>query len=249
MKRLFIIFFLFFTSPIFAQHINGLIIDFNSHLPISNVQIISKNETVLTDNEGRFSLAKIIVGDKLSFRMMGYETQEIVVLTAMINKIITFELKSDVQFLSAITIMGKRNYQLDSLKLRKEFDKEFNYKSVGIKDMFITIDPNYIPPMALRKPNSISAIASINLLQILSLNSKNKIQRSKLKEVLLHDEEANYVDHIFSKSKVESITSLKGDSLKNFMQKYRPSAEAIKKMNDYEIVLYIKKQYKEFIKP
>ena len=45
------------------------------------------------------------------------------------------------------------------------------------------------------------------------------------------------------------ITHLKGDSLQTFMDKYRPSVADAKTMTDYEVMLYIKKCYGEFIKP
>lgn len=39
-----------------------------------------------------------------------------------------------------------------------------------------------------------------------------------------------------------------GDSLQNFMNAYRPSIEEVKQMTDYQLLLYIKKSYDEFIK-
>ncbi len=69
-----------------------------------------------------------------------------------------------------------------------------------------------------------------------------------MQKQLLNDEEYNYVDHVFSKEKVQSLTSLKGDSLQNFMNEYRPSIKELKQMTDYQLILYIKKSYDTFNK-
>lgn len=248
MNRLFCLLFLLLPGPVVAQKINGSIRDWHTHQPIANVQVSSNQTTAMSNNEGRFTLEKIKAGDKISLRLMGYETQEITIQNSMLKGTMIFEMKTTIVELNAITVMAKRNYKLDSLALRKEFAKEFNDKGTGIKDMFVTINPEYKPPLALRKPNSTSAIASINVLQLFSLLGKNKAPNSKLKETLLRDEEANYVAHVFSKSKIESVTQLKGDSLQNFIRRYRPSAAEAKKMTEYELLMYIKQCYQTFIK-
>src|SRR5690606_35689579 len=95
---------------------------------------------------------------------------------------------------------------------------------------------------------STSSLVSVNLLSVISLIGKNKDPKSKLKKKLLKLENENYIDHIFSKEKVRSITSLQGDSLQIFIEKYRPSTGMVSQMTDYELLLYIKRSYKDFIK-
>jgi hypothetical protein len=77
---------------------------------------------------------------------------------------------------------------------------------------------------------------------------KNRSPTTKLQQVLLKDEQINYVDQVFSRQKVVELTHLKGDSLQTFMDKYRPSAGAARTMSDYEMMIYIKKCYLEFEK-
>ena len=61
------------------------------------------------------------------------------------------------------------------------------------------------------------------------------------------DEENTYVDRTFSKQRITELTNLKGDSLLNFMDDYRPTISQAKKMTDYDMVIYIKKSYADFI--
>ena len=222
--------------------------DNSSHLPIANVQVIAINETILTGSNGKFNLPKAKVGDRISFRIMGYETHEIT-LNQSSKDTLQVYLKATSIELKEITIRKNRNYKLDSLTLRKEFSNVFNYKGPTVKDMFVAIDPNYKPPLALVKPASTASMVTVNVLQVFSLFGKKKAQTTKLKQTLLKDEEANYVDQAFSKTKIQSITSLQGDSLQTFIQRYRPSITEAKKMNGYLMELYIKKSYTEFIKP
>jgi hypothetical protein len=64
----------------------------------------------------------------------------------------------------------------------------------------------------------------------------------------VQDEANNYVDQRFSKQNITAVTGMKGDSLVNFIMMYRPTIDQTKKMNDYQMVLYIKKSYAEFLK-
>lgn len=41
---------------------------------------------------------------------------------------------------------------------------------------------------------------------------------------------------------------MQGDSLQDFMDTYRPIITRLKQMNDYDLIIYIKESYTEFIK-
>src|SRR5690606_5322838 len=149
--------------------------------------------------------------------------------------------------LKPVQIHIRPNYTKDSLNRRKDFASVFAYKEPSLKDIFIgkssVVNRNY---QAFQP--STSSLVSVNLLSVISLIGKNKDPKSKLKKKLLKLENENYIDHIFSKEKVRSITSLQGDSLQIFIEKYRPSTGMVSQMTDYELLLYIKRSYKDFIK-
>jgi len=94
-----------------------------------------------------------------------------------------------------------------------------------------------------------TTLLSVNLISVLDLLNKNNAPVSKLQQTLLKDEQDEYVDRVFSRQKVMELTHLKRDSLQNFMDKYRPSSKAAHTMNDYDVMIYIKKCYTEFKNP
>lgn len=247
MRFLFLLSLIFLSVPLAAQNLNGVVKDARTQLPIANAQIIGTNRTVLTNNKGAFSLNNIKAGDQLAIRIMGYETIELKVNLANLSDTMRIYLYQTAINLKEVVVKQSRNYQLDSFNLRKEYASVFAYKGPSFKDMFITVDPNYRSPFANTTPNSTASLVKINVLQVFSLLGKKKNQTNKLKQTLLADEETNYIDHSFSKEKVMALTKLQGDSLRNFMNHYRPSIMALKKMTDYELSLYIKKSYLAYI--
>ena len=118
----------------------------------------------------------------------------------------------------------------------------------AFKDIFISKTPNSNSPNNYSiAPNNTTSIISINLLSAIGLINKSKAPLSKLQKVLIRDEEDSYIDHLFSKRKVASITTLKDDSLSEFMNRYRPSAKDLRKMKEYDLIRYIKNNYQQFI--
>lgn len=246
--RYFLLFLLWLNSPFaFSQKLNGKVVDASSLLPIAGVRVIALNESTVTDKQGCFRLENVKAAQKIGFRAIGYETREII-WQANFNDTLRIGLQlSKAIMLNEVVIKKARNYKLDSLKLRQEYAKEFNLKGLNVKGMFIQVDPSYRSPHANVNPNSTASIVKFNALSLFSLFGKKKEQSSRMQQALLRDEEANYIDQVFSKEKIEGLTALKGDSLLRFMQKYRPSLLKAKSMTDYETILYIKKSYAEFV--
>ena len=149
--------------------------------------------------------------------------------------------------LNEVNIKAFRNYKLDSINLRKDFAKTFAHKGPSMLSVFsdrnATMKRDYSPFQ-----QSTNTLLGVDVLRALSFIGKNKNSTTKLKKMLLNDEEDNFVKTKFSREKVSSMTRLEGDSLLMFMNRYRPSAYTVKEMTDYEILLYIKKSYALFKK-
>lgn len=244
--KLVCIFVCYWSISAFAQDVKGIVKDVNSRLPIANAQIITSKATILTNNEGRFTLRDIGLGSIIAVRIMGYETIELT-----INKLsdtLRIYLRQSAIALKEIEIKTKRNFKQDSLALRKEYANAFFYKGPSVSDMFIEKDINYDSPFGFSNPRSTASLVSLNVLQIFSLFGKKHAQTSRLSKTLVRDEELNYIDHVFSKDKVRLYTGLDGEPLIKFMNLYRPSILALKKMTGYELTIYIKKSFEEFIK-
>lgn len=239
---------IFFSIQLFAQRLNGVVKDKLTNLPIQNVSVTTKLSVSFTSFTGTFSLSKPPIGDTIKFTCIGYEPYNLITYKTNSDTIIVY-LEQNSILLKSATVNAKNGYKMDSLKRRKEFASVFAYKAPTLKDIFISKKAySNTPNNYITAPNSTASIVSINVLSVIGLLNKNKAPVSKLQKVMLKEEEDRYIDHVFSRKKVTTITSLKNDSLIEFMNKYRPSAAELKKMNDYDLILYIKKYYQEFIK-
>ncbi len=232
----------------YAQSINGVVKDKFTNLPISNVSVKTLSSLNFTSVSGRFSLNNIRIGDTIKFSCIGYQPHQLVVSKIISDTILVY-LNQNSILLKSVTINHKNDYKSDSIRKRKEYAAMFTYKAPTIKDIFIpkSVYSN-TPNNYINAPNSTASIVSINVLSVIGLLNKNNAPVSRLQKVLLKEEEDMYIDHVFSRKKVTTITSLKNDSLIEFINKYRPRAAELKKMNDYDLIMYIKKYYQEFIK-
>lgn len=146
-----------------------------------------------------------------------------------------------------VYIRGKRNYKRDSIRFREYFQSEFGYRPVKIKDVFIPkvtyLDQNPIPHYVAL--NNTSSLLGVDLLSVINLIGK-KDSKKKIQQELLNDEWNRFIDEHFSEEKVEQMTGLKNDSLRQFMDLYRPTMEDVSRMTAYEILVYIKKSYEAY---
>ena len=246
--KLSIILLIVFSSfQLFAQRLTGIVKDKFTNLPIQNVSVKTEQSVSFTSISGRFSLPKPPIGDTIKFSCIGYEPNFLVTYKINNDTIVVY-LEQYSILLKSASVTAKNGYKMDSLSRRKEFASVFAYKAPAFKDIFISKSAySNTPNNYITAPNSTASIVSINILSVIGLLSKNNAPVSKLQKTLLKQEEDSYIDHQFSKRKVTTITSLKNDSLTEFMNRYRPSATALKKMTDYDMILYIKKNYQEFI--
>lgn len=247
MRLILLIFLVLLSNRIFGQQITGLVLSEDTKKPIKDAKVTTPTFSMLTSSTGFFSLDSIHVGDTVKVSHIGYKSFYTIYKNKPISDTILVLLKSSPIELQEVVIKRSRYYRQDSLDRRKEFASVFSYNAPRFKDVFITKSPDaniqYAPFQ-----NSTSSLVGINLFSVIGLITKKKTPISKLQKKLLKEEEYNYLDHKFSTEKVRSLTSLKGDSLQNFMNKYRPSIEAAKQMTDYQLILYIKKSYDDFIK-
>ncbi|MGA9648154.1 hypothetical protein [Pedobacter sp.] len=246
MRFLFILSLIIFSNKIFAQKINGQILDYASKLPLENVIVSYGTHTVITSVDGKFSFQKSLSLEIVRLKKLGYEDYELNLNNTF--KDLTIYLKPSAINLNDILILSKRDYLSDSLKMRKDYANVFAYKAPTIKNILVEKGWRYPTVGSNLVSNSTSSIVSFDILKTIGLLTKGRSSISKLQKVQLKDEEMNYINNRFNAEKIASITKLEGDSLQSFIQKYKPSAIEVKKMNDYQLLIYVKKSYTEFIK-
>jgi len=248
MRLIFTLILLAFSAGIYAQQISGRVLDKETKKPVVFATLATRYVTAFTSEDGEFSLRNLHRGDTITISSMGYKPYKMAVKTNNTDTL-TIYLQQVSILLRDVSVRARHDQKLDSIRNRREFESAFNYHDPTIKDVFITKNPYaYIPNNYIDATNSTASIVSVNLLSVVSLLSKNKNTSSKLQQVLIKDEEGNYIDRVFSRKKIIAITNMHGDSLQDFMSEYRPSLPQAKKMTDYEMLLYIKTSYSDFIK-
>jgi hypothetical protein len=235
---------LFMSTGVFAQQLSGVVLDKLSHKPVEYATIHTGEYVTSTSIEGKFSLYNIRFGDTLRVTSVGYVPYTYTVYNIHTDTIYVEPVLMQLQDVHVRT----RNYKADSLSTRKEFAGAFNYQKPALKDFLKTNLPTYVADDHGSAYTDGSSIGGLNLLAVASLFGRNKTSAAKLQKQLQDDEQANYVDNRFSKSKVEVVTHMQGDSLQDFIDTYRPTITRLKQMTDYEVLVYIKESYTEFVK-
>lgn len=235
------------SDLLYGQQINGLVVDQVSGSPIINAVLQTSKSITFTDSIGGFNLDDLDIGDTIRISHMSYLLYDHIFVDTSKTNLLVIKLKSRSIVLKSVNINVTRNYMLDSLIRRKEFASVFAYKDPRFKDIFIAKSPTISHQYQPFQPST-SSLVSVDLLSVIGLLGKNRNPISKLQKKLLQEEKDNYIAHVFSEEKVQSLTLLQGDSLQKFINEYRPSADLIAQMSDYELLLYIKKSYEEFIR-
>lgn len=249
MKFICTLVFVFSSYYLFAQRITGTVIDKDSRLPIENATITAGYGIVFSNPKGDFGLSDINTGEVIKVSRANYVTHYFTLKANKGNIVIMLEPVPLI--LQEVRIQAKNKYQFDSLRNRQEFRSVYAYRSPKIQTVLASKSA-YVrsPRFADRNINTMStaAIAGVDVLQLINFLGKDKSPASRLQKTLLTGEDINYVDKIFSKSKISRITSLKGDQLQQFINQYRPSRTQAEEMSDYEMIMYIKKSYSEFVR-
>lgn len=228
-----------------AQVLKGVVYHLQTQRPVANAIIKLGDKISLSNSSGKFSFSTFNNKDTLKVKALGYETLEIVLSKVILQDTIKLFLIQDFLELREVTIKAKRNYLKDSIALRNTYSAVFNFKYQPLKDVIVYRDfTSKIPAM---RGQSANYIAVLNVLPLLKMAHSKKESKTKLQETLIVDEQEKYILRKFTKETVAKQTSLSGDSLFVFMNKYKPEAKKLKNMNDYNLFLYIKDSLKEFL--
>lgn len=232
----------FISTAVLAQQLNGIVINRATHKPVEYATIHTDNYETFTSIEGKFNLYNIHINDTLRVTCVGY-----VPYTYTVYNIHTDTIYIEPALIQLEDVrIRTRNYKADLIGLRKEYAKWFDHNKPALRDLL----KNDLPYIATDHGSAYTDtnIGGLNLLAVVRIFSRNKTKEARLQKQLQDDEQANYVVHRFSKSKVELITHMQGDSLQDFMDTYRPAITRLTQMTDYDVLIYIKTSYTEFLK-
>jgi hypothetical protein len=214
------------------QFLTGKVYKANSTEFLISVSIhnITKQRYDLSEEDGSYRI-QAAPGDHISFSSVGYKTDTITVTASLLTASCPIYLDIRAQTLQAVRVGELSNYQLDSIDRRKEYAWVYEHDNT--------------PRMAKDRQGSDGVGVTLNIFRNSSSAAK---QRIHLEKRLEKEEEDYYVDSRYNKDYVSKITRLKGDSLAEFMRKYRPSYDYCRRAANVDILVYISDSYKQYMK-
>jgi hypothetical protein len=214
------------------QFLTGKIYKKNSDETLLSVSIhnITGNRYDLSEEDGSYHI-QAAPGDHISFSSVGYRADTITVTASLLTAACPIYLDIRPQELQAVRVGEFNNYQLDSMDRRKEYAWVYEHDNT--------------PHIAKDRQGADGVGVTMNIFRKTSSADK---QRIHLEKRLQKEEEDYYVDFRYNTDYVTKITHLKGDSLKQFMQRYRPSYDYCRKAANVDILVYINDSYKLYMK-
>jgi hypothetical protein len=214
----------FLTGKVFKKNSTEFLISVSIHN-------ITEQRYDLSEENGSYRI-QAAPGDHIAFSSVGYMADTLTVTASLLTAEYTVYLDVRVQTLQAVRVGEFSNYQLDSMDRRKEYAWVYDHDNT--------------PHVARDRQGSDGVGVTLNIFR----NSGSAAhQRASLKKRLEKEEEEYYVDSRYNKDYVSKITHLKGDSLLQFMRRYRPSFDYCRKAANVDILVYISDSYKQYMKP
>lgn len=217
-----------------AQQLTGIVLDAQTNAPVKDALVSQGISASRTDSRGVFHLALSVVVDSITVYAIGYQHRRLRAQSLHFADTLPVYLYPLQSSLREFVVKG-RNYRKDSLALRDEFAKQFNYRGPRISDVLWQYKSPYDAPSV-----------SIGLTTLASMIGKKWTKDYKLQQKMLAYEKERYIDNRFTEEMVEHVTRLQGDSLARFMREYRPSQHFLQTCTDYDLLLYIKHNCEKF---
>lgn len=192
---------------------------------------IQRNNISKSDMGGNYKIAAA-PGDIILFSSVGYSPDSITVTYDMLRGPFDIALTRNVVLLEEVQVGQLNPYQVDSLTRREEYDSLLNVSTSKVVG---------------GKGNTISDGVGVTFSPISHFSKSEKNLRRFKRNYELYEKEY-YIDYKFSFNYVAKVTKLSGDSLRNFMFKYRPSYEFSRKNSFEQMLVYINDSYRDYLK-
>jgi hypothetical protein len=223
---------LLIPSLLEAQTLRGRIIDrdFDLVLPAVNIYNRTKNVFRQSDRGGNYSILAS-EGDTIFVSTSGYKQDTLIIKRRWLIDTVNIYMYRKYVRMSEVKISGMDVYQEDSISRAEEFED--------------VIEKG--PTSTIRGGNAPSDGVGISISPFTYFSSSEKKKREFRKQ-FEKQEEAAYVDYRFSKVNVSRLTGLKGDSLQQFMLRYRPTYKFCRSANHEDMLRYVNEKFKEYMK-
>jgi hypothetical protein len=214
------------------QYLGGKLIKKGTTEILQGVTVKNNNSSKYSrsDMGGNYKIAAI-GGDTIIFSSAGYITDTVAVISSMLDNEYDIYLVPNVVLLPTVQVDEMSKYEADSIKRREDYsfilDKKHPVKFMNEKRTADAPGLNFSP---------------------IGFFSKMEKQKRKLKQRIKDEDENEYVDARFPRSRIALLTRLPEDSLQQFMLRYRPSYQFCRKVDNQGMLFYINDKLLQFRK-
>ncbi len=213
---------LLIAGSAFGQIIHGEALDMDNKKPIEGVVIenIYTNVSITTVSDGTFVISAA-GGQLLEFKKPGFKVTRVRIPNGYMPAYFRIIMERGITPPSDLYATNTNRYdpRRDSIRYREFFQQQLDFPRMSTMEK-------------IKSPFS-------------ALSKKNRMTW-QFQEDYSNFEKEKYVDFSFNKTLVNKITGLSGDSLSNYMRRFRPSYEQLRGMNDYTFYTYIKTSVTRF---
>ncbi|KAA5533235.1 hypothetical protein F0919_11860 [Taibaiella lutea] len=223
-----------------AQTIHGRIVNDDDAVPLQGVVIENLSHAAynaISDDEGNYSIIARN-GDSIKFTSLGF-SQRVVVFNGENEGWFSWIGMRPQSYVIDTVVVRKEltAYQKDSLENREIYGKKVDYRPAKpqlpkLKDL------------KAGKPFVITAPIS----GFIEKRQKKYKRLKAFQQRYIKTETRRFIDSRYAPALVTELTRLHGDSLLTFMQAYPLSYSFARAASDLEIKMWIKYNYKEWIK-
>lgn len=213
---LFCVMVLCMSHKVLGQNMQGEILDYASKQTLADVNVtnIHTGEVMLSDEKGRFAVT-VVSGQLVEFRREGYKVLRVRVPQGKLPSF--FRVIMQEEGTNVIDYVNGRgaapDYKTDSIRYRKIYGSTLDVPKLEGLD-------------AIRHPFS-------------AMSKKNRQIWAFQEEYEMYQQQ-KYIDYTFNEKLITYVTNLKGDSLYQYMQMFRPTYQQLRSMNEYTYLNYIK---------
>jgi hypothetical protein len=212
--------------------VSGTVYDISKKTPIEYVSVVSTSGNgTMTDSAGRYSLT-VKETDSIYFSYLNKATPGYAVKSIQNTEAFDISIMRKVKELPGVFVK-QRNYHLDSLQNRLDYQKIFDYRKPGLKTSM--------------NPNGQNMAVGLDLDELINMFKFKKNRRMLAFQKRLEvDEQEKYVSHRFSKGLVKKLTGLGSPEIDSFMTEFRPTYSMAVQFNDLEFGQYIVEAFKYY---
>ena len=217
----------FFAVPTFSQIVvSGNVLDKSKRNYVENVRVFSTSGKIaITDSVGHYKIT-VNKTDSIYFVYETKPTQKFAVSImpnpSQFDVSLHLNIKSRYSLLQEV-VVTTRNYRQDSAENRSTYAEVFKHHNPRVETNFVT-----------------GGAAGFDANELFSLfRPKYNRRMQKLQQLMISNEEEQYVNYKFNKTFVKRITQIKGIALDTFMVWYRPSYNFITTVSELEFNQYI----------